>query len=99
MRIPLLIAGVAIGLGSMSFQAQATCNARGEFCEHPGWAANAFAAEDRTPALDYWTYGSGYAYSSPGDAPAYGYVAPSYTRSYGYVAPGDREWRYRRDYR
>ena len=100
MRVPLLVAGIAIGLGSMSFQAEAACNARGEFCSYPSWAANAFSApDDLVPesALDYRTDGSGSGYIAPGYASSYGYIAPGYARGYGYVAaPGYTERRYRR---
>lgn len=40
---------VAMALG-LATQAQAACNARGEFCGHPAWASNAFAGpRDRVP--------------------------------------------------
>jgi len=72
LRIPLLLAGVAIGLGSMSFQAQAACNVRGEFCSYPGWAANAFSDPfDRVP--EAWL-------DHPPSPYAYGYVDRKHTK-------------------
>jgi hypothetical protein len=85
MRVCMLLAGAAIGLGSLSAEAQANCNARGEFCGYPTWAANAFSGPTgRKPR-----YASGY--ESPdvgayGYAPTYGYT-PAYAPAYGY-GPG-----------
>ena len=100
MRIFTLAIGAAIGLGSLNVEAQA-CNARGEYCGYPGWAANAFSSEDdRVP--DYrWDdgarfgyLGTGYGFVAPyADARTYGY-APRYGRTYDrapaydYAAPG-----------
>ena len=74
------VVAVAFVIGGLSNGAQA-CNARGEFCEHPGWAANAFASsDDRVP--DYWPE---YATNDV----TFGYVAPSSgsiaNAAYGYV--------------
>jgi hypothetical protein len=53
MRSVLLLVGLVAGIAVMSPQAQAACNARGEFCGYPGWAANAFShPRDRVP--DAW---------------------------------------------
>jgi hypothetical protein len=93
MRSAILLLSVAIGIGSASVPANA-CNARGEFCTYPGWAANAFSSDDdRVP--DYWredsvTFGylaPGYGYVAPDiDAPAYGNVpAFGYAPVYGYA--------------
>jgi hypothetical protein len=95
------VVAVALVIGGLSSGAQA-CNARGEFCEHPGWAANAFASsDDRVP--DYWpeyatndvTFGY-VAPSSDNIAPkAYGYVARNvYAPTYGFR----RDFRYGRAY-
>ena len=70
-----------MGLGSASVPASA-CDVRGEYCDYPGWAANAFSSDDdRVP--DYWREGDlVYGYLAPG----YGYVAPNIDVSaYGYV--------------
>ena len=81
MRIPLLIAGVVIGLGSMSFQPAAACNSQGYFCSYPRWAALAFTGSTRG--------GIG------SDVPSYnyGYVAAG---TYGYAALGHTQHRYPR---
>ena len=90
---------VAFVIGGLSNGAQA-CNARGEFCEHPGWAANAFASsDDRVP--DYWpeyatndvTFGDVAPSSGSIANAAYGYVGTTYGykralrygRAYGYA--------------
>ena len=53
MRIPFLIACVALAVGAWSPKAEAVCNVRGEFCGYPAWAANAFSSpRDRVP--DAW---------------------------------------------
>ena len=96
-RSILIMSVVIVGLTSHSSAGMA-CNARGEFCGYPGWAANAFSSDDdRVP--DYWpvyrTNSAAFGYIPPGDAalpayvtgPAYGYRA-----AYGYTDQG----RYRR---
>lgn len=43
MRSLVLLAGLAAAFVGLSPQAEAACNARGEFCGYPTWAANAFS--------------------------------------------------------
>lgn len=46
----LLLVGVAAATLAVGTQAQAGCNARGEFCDRPTWAANAFSGRyNRVP--------------------------------------------------
>lgn len=101
MRTSILFLGVAIGIGGASVPVNA-CNARGEFCSYPGWAANAFTSEDgRVP--DHWRDDSvafGYLDPGYGYAPlrAYGY-GPAYGYAPAYAAPGyeyvERRYRWR----
>lgn len=96
MRISLFVVAAIVGLSSTSFQA-AACNARGEFCGYPGWAANAFSGpEDRVPEYSWGhpanTTAFGYVGAGYGYGPAYGY-----TPSYGYV--GGRYYHADRRYR
>jgi hypothetical protein len=45
-----LIAGLGLLTAlALSAPASAACNARGEFCEFPNWASNAFAGRERVP--------------------------------------------------
>jgi hypothetical protein len=65
-RAASLLGGIVLGLWSLSLQAQAACNIRGEFCGYPGWAANAFSHPfDRVP--DTWL-------DHPTNPPTYGYA-------------------------
>jgi hypothetical protein len=103
MRILMLFAGAAIGLGSTTFQAEAACNARGEFCGYPTWAANAFSSpEDRVPEYfsDIPETTAEFGYVAPGPASAYGYApaAYGYAPGYGYMAIGNTQDRYRNRY-
>lgn len=93
MRPFILLLLATVGLGGMTLQAGAACNARGEFCSYPGWASNAFAPEDRTPGPEFWTDGVGLSYVGVGNRSALGYVAPGSARS---MAASETEWRYRR---
>lgn len=101
MRVFLLFAGAVIGLSSLSAEAQAACNARGEFCTYPTWAANSFATQGGerprgylAPDVTAYGYGPAYGYAPTySSAPAYGYgpaysYAPAYRygRVYGYGA-------------
>jgi hypothetical protein len=64
-QIPVIVAGLVVGYAAMSLPAQAACNVRGEFCSHPGWAANAFSHPfDRVPEewLEYPTNQSAFGY-------------------------------------
>ena len=89
MRVFMLIAGSAIGLGGLSIEAQANCNARGEWCNYPTWAANAFSGPTGRKYLPAYRYGRADDYEPTyGYGPAYGYVAPGY----GY---GARRYRWR----
>lgn len=100
MRTSMVYLSAAIVLGSASVPANA-CNARGEFCEYPTWAANAFATEGGENPR----YSTNESYFLP-DATAYGYVAgygyapaSAYTYgrpAYGYAGPMDPEAYYRR---
>ena len=72
MRTSILFVSVVMALGSASAPASA-CDVRGEYCDYPGWAANAFSGSDDDRVPDYWQ----------GENVAYGYLAPGY----GYVAP------------
>ena len=77
MRVFMLIAGAAIGLGSLSVDAQANCNARGQFCDYPTWAANAFTDPPGRKYVPAYSYGGVYGYGPAyGYAPVYGYAAP-----------------------
>ncbi len=50
MRFKTLAFAFAVGLLSLSGNAHAVCNARGDFCSYPAWASNAFAhPRDRVP--------------------------------------------------
>lgn len=95
MRPFILLLLATVGLGGMTLQAEAACNARGEFCDYPGWASNAFAPDDRTPGPEFWTDGVGFSYVAPGNRSALGYVAPRSARSNRSMA-SETEWRYRR---
>lgn len=77
MRHLLVFFALGLGLSGMSTGAQAACNVRGEFCDHPSWAANAFShPRDRVPdwVLDDAARRSLYGYS------AYGYSDRKYKR-------------------
>lgn len=49
MRGVWIATAVILGIGGMTAEAQAGCNARGEFCDFPNWASNAFAGRKRVP--------------------------------------------------
>ena len=93
MRPFILLLLATVGLGGMTLQAGAACNARGEFCSYPGWASNAFAPDDRTPGPEFWTDSVGYSDDAPWSRSALGYVAPGPARS---MAASETERRYRR---
>jgi hypothetical protein len=53
MRRFLLLAGVVVASSAMSMSAEAVCNIKGQYCDYPAWAANAFTSPmDRVP--DAW---------------------------------------------
>jgi hypothetical protein len=53
MRSFLLLAGVVVASSAMSMKAEAVCNIKGQWCDYPAWAANAFTSpRDRVP--DAW---------------------------------------------
>ena len=45
MRSLTLLAAIAVILAVVTPNAEAACNARGQFCNHPAWASNAFAGK------------------------------------------------------
>ena len=50
MRNLLLAMTVIVGTAAATAEAQAVCNVRGEYCDYPAWAANAFTnPRDRVP--------------------------------------------------
>lgn len=51
MRTLLLALSVTVGVAALnSGTAHAVCNVRGEYCDYPAWAANAFTnPRDRVP--------------------------------------------------
>lgn len=49
MRSVWIATAVVLGISTMAAEAQAGCNARGEFCNYPNWASNAFAGRKRVP--------------------------------------------------
>jgi hypothetical protein len=92
-RSILLMSVVIVGLTSQSSAGMA-CNARGEFCGYPGWAANAFSSDDdRVPDYSpvYRTNSTAFGYIPPGNAAPLAYVtgrAYGYGTAYGYAGQG-----------
>jgi hypothetical protein len=86
MRIGLLGVAVAFTVGLSTGPAGAACNVRGEFCDYPDWASNAFAGRDGVPLSALPSYGS--------TRPSYETMPPSSAATvYGsrvYRAPDER---------
>lgn len=48
--VALALLGGLVGLGTGASPASAACNVKGQYCNYPAWAANAFSApRDRVP--------------------------------------------------